>query len=373
MPTCPACSAQLDKSHATGSGGLECDNCGGQATPAKALSRSVGKWFFRQLSRISRVQPGQQFRKCLSCGATMDNYSFSNNDDDDDRSVVLSMCRSCDLVWFEGGARQELDSILNDKQPQAESPPKPQTEASIDRVFSTAPVTTTGWKLLPALFGLPIECSAGKLQRKPIATWATAFLLAAVLMVIMGFTDWESLAKAIWGWGLIPARAMRHGGLTFVTSFFLHAGWGHLIGNVYFLLVFGDNVEDNLGWLGFIGVTTAGHLGGMLLYMLVTSSWDIPCVGASAGISGILGCYAIILARTRLGWLVIVPFKWTLTILRIPALAVLGGYAALQAIHAMQAADRFGGGTAYAAHLGGLAVGALWGLAVVNRRNARDS
>ena len=353
MPRCPACSTQLDKSHATRSGGIECDSCGGHATPAKALARSLGKWFFRRLSRISRVQPGQQFRKCLSCAATMDNYSFSN--DDDDRSVVLRICKSCDLVWFDGGARQELDSILNDKQPQAPSPPKPQAEASIDRVFSTAPVTTTGWKLLPALFGLPIECSTGQLSRKPIATWAAAGLLATVLMVIMGFTDWDSLARAIWGWGLIPRQAMRHGGLTFVTSFFLHAGWGHLIGNVYFLLVFGDNVEDNLGWLGFIGVTAAGHLGGMLLYMLVTSSWDIPCVGASAGISGVLGCYAIILARTRLGWLVVVPFKWTLTILRVPALAVLAGYAALQAIYAIQAADGFGAGVAYAAHLGGLA------------------
>ena len=335
----------------------------------KALARSLGRGFSRRLHRISRVQPGQQFRKCSSCAATMDNYAFSNDDDNDDRSVVVRICESCNLVWFDPDARQDLDSILSGEQSQTKSPPQPQAEASLDRVFSTAPAMTTGWKLLPALLGLPIECSTGKLTRKPIATWATASVLAAVLVVIMGFTDWQSLAWAIRGWGFIPGQAMRHGGLTFVTSFFLHAGWGHLLGNLYFLLVFGDDVEDNLGRLGFIGVMAAGHLGGTLLEMLVTSHWNIPSVGASAGISGVLGCYAIILARTRLGWLIVVPWNWTLRILRIPALAVLGGYAALQAIYSIQAP---GANVAYAAHLGGLAVGALWGLAVVNRRNARN-
>jgi len=231
---------------------------------------------------------------------------------------------------------------------------------------------TLGWKMLPALLLLPVECPTRQLRKKPIATWATVSLLVIVLTMIMGLSDWESLEKAVKGWGMIPRQAMRHGGLTFVTSFFLHGGWGHLIGNVYFLMLFGHGLENDLGWRGFICVLAAGHLGGMLLYMLVTSSWDIPCVGASAGISGIQGCYAILLARTQMGWLVVVPVKWTLTILRIPALAYLLGYAVFQAIYAMQAADRLGGGVAYTAHLGGLAAGALWGLAVVNRRNARN-
>jgi membrane associated rhomboid family serine protease len=97
----------------------------------------------------------------------------------------------------------------------------------------------------------------------------------------------------------------------------------------------------------------------------------MPIVGASAGISGILGCYAIVHAKSHLGWAVWVPFSWRMRILRVPALVVLVAYAALQALQAIQAAENSGAGIAYAAHLGGLAVGALWGLAIINRINAR--
>jgi membrane associated rhomboid family serine protease len=193
-------------------------------------------------------------------------------------------------------------------------------------------------------------------------------MLTIVLTVTLGFSDWKSLADVVLNWALIPGEMMRHGGLTFVTSFFLHIGWMHLLGNIYFLMVFGDSLEDDIGWLGFIGVMAAGHLGGMLLQILVASSMDILIVGASAGIAGVLGCYAVLQARTRLGWLVVVPVKWTPVILRIPALAALAAYAVQQSSYAMQSPEA---GVAFAAHLGGLATGALWGLAVIQIRNTR--
>lgn len=362
MPECPACSSQLDKSRATKSGCIDCDNCNGQAMPKTVMSRILGASFFRNLDRISRVKGGQQFRKCLSCGTTMDNFNFGS--DDDDRSGILRVCPSCQMVWLDGDARHKLDSMPEDKQ----EPTEPQSEASIDRLFSTAPVTEVGWKLLPALLLLPIECSTGKRRRKPVTTWATTAMLTIVLTVTLGFSDWKSLADVVLNWALIPGEMMRHGGLTFVTSFFLHIGWMHLLGNIYFLMVFGDSLEDDIGWLGFIGVMAAGHLGGMLLQILVASSMDILIVGASAGIAGVLGCYAVLQARTRLGWLVVVPVKWTPVILRIPALAALAAYAVQQSSYAMQSPEA---GVAFAAHLGGLATGALWGLAVIQIRNTR--
>jgi membrane associated rhomboid family serine protease len=369
MPKCPVCSTQFDKSHANRSGGVDCDNCDGQAMPKKVLLRIMGESFTRSLNRISRVKGGQKFRKCLSCGTTMDNFSFSNDDDADDSGAVLRICPSCDLAWLDGQTRHELDSMLDNKRQKQEVSSKPQTEVSIDRLFSTARPTAIGLKLLPALLLLPIECSTGDRRRTPIVTWTTATLLLLVLLMTLGFSDWKSLISVVWDWSLLPAKAMRHGGLTFVTSFFLHLGWIHLLGNLYFLLVFGDGLEDDIGWLGFIGVLAAGHLGGMLLQILVASSMETRIVGASAGIAGVLGCYAVLLARTRLGWLVVVPVKWTLVILRIPALAVFAAYAVQQACYAMQSPDA---GVAFAAHLGGMATGALYGLLVIHMRNTRD-
>ncbi|MDP6046967.1 MAG: rhomboid family intramembrane serine protease [Phycisphaerae bacterium] len=367
MFQCPACSAQLEKSSNAMSDGLECEKCGGQAMTGHALSHRIGQDFYKQSRRISRSRSGQKFRKCPSCSAIMDNYAFDRKN----ANIVLKTCQLCDLVWFEGDRRNDVDSLLNDSQSEAQLPPPPKSHAPMGKIFSTAPVTSTGWKLLPALLGLPIECSTGRLSKPPIVTLSITVMIAALLGLIMGGSDIESLKTAVNNWGLIPAQAMRNMGLTFVSSFFLHGGWGHLLGNAYFLLVFGASIEDSLRWYGLVGLLTAGHMGGLLLEILVTSAWDIPIVGASAGISAILGCYAIVYARSKLGWVVWIPFTWRLIILRVPALVVLTGYAALQAISAIQASEAPGPGVAYAAHLGGLAVGALWGLAVMNKINAK--
>jgi len=346
-----------------------CDSCQGQAIPEKVLARIVGMGFSRRLNRISRVKGGQEFRKCLSCGTTMDNFTYENDDETDQRNAIVRICPSCRMVWLDGEDRRQFDSMLDDERLQDKKPRQPQTEASVDRLFSTESPSAIGWKLIPALMLLPVECGTGTERKKPIGTWITAGLLAIVLAWTFGFSDWKSLIAAVRGWGLIPSEMMRQGGLTLITSFFLHAGCGHLLGNLYFLMVFGEGLEDDLGWLGFICVMLAGHLGGMLLQILVSTHMHIPIVGASAGVSGVLGCYAVLLARTRLGWLIVIPVKWTPVILKVPALAALAAYAVQQSAYAMSSPDA---SIAFAAHLGGLTVGALWGLAVVQLRNKRD-
>ena len=298
----------------------------------------------------------------------MSNYELRQNE----LNVPLKTCDQCDLVWVEGTDAPTLDSIITGDNSHAPPPAPTRHESPLGKLFTTEPLTETGWKLIPALIGLPIECGTSKLKNHPIATWITTALLVAVLIMIMGKSDLEALKKVVNHWALLPGQPFRNGGLTIITSFFLHAGWAHLLGNIYFLLVFGDDMEDSLGWIGFIALLTAGHIGGMMLQLLVTSHWDIPILGASAGISAVLGCYAIIHAKKRLGWFVMVPFTWRCMILRVPALAVLAAYAGLQAFHAIQAAGQEGGGVAYSAHLGGLAVGALWGMAVMHRKNAPE-
>src|SRR5207244_6543906 len=104
-----------------------------------------------------------------------------------------------------------------------------------------------GWKQIAAFLGFPVEFGAPEETRKPWATWllSTAIICISVLAFL-------HLRDVVQRFGLIPAQATRLDGLTFVTSFFLHAGIIHLLGNMYFLLLFGDNAQDFLRPLRYL-------------------------------------------------------------------------------------------------------------------------
>ena len=91
------------------------------------------------------------------------------------------------------------------------------------------------WKTIPALFGFPVESETAALSRWPWLTWGLALVIAA--LSVWAFFDLEAAVQIF---GFIPAEAGRYGGLTLLTSFFLHGGVLHLVGNLYFLLIFGD-------------------------------------------------------------------------------------------------------------------------------------
>ena len=102
-------------------------------------------------------------------------------------------------------------------------------------------------------------------------------------------------------WGLIPAEMFRHGGLTLVSCFFLHGGIFHLIGNVYFLLILGDNCEDLLGPWRYMQLLVAATVVGALAHIALNIGSPIPCIGASGGISGIIAYYALRHPETKVG------------------------------------------------------------------------
>ncbi len=143
-----------------------------------------------------------------------------------------------------------------------------------------------------------------------------------------------------------------------VTCMFLHAGWGHLIGNMWFLWLFGNNVEDRLGhlvylffYLGGGALATAAHWAGDPLS-------TVPVIGASGAVSAVLGAYAVTWPWARIHTLV--PLIFIFTIIDLPALVVLGLWFAwqlLQAVGATQAG--LDGGVAWWAHVGGFAAGLL--------------
>ena len=171
------------------------------------------------------------------------------------------------------------------------------------------------------------------------------------------------LKQVVQEWGFIPRLWDRQGGLTLLTSFFLHAGVFHLLSNMYFFLIFGDNVEDHLGPIYFVLLLLGAHLFGSLTHAALDPRGDIPTIGASGGISGILGYYAVAFPKARIGFLwrffFFVAFRW----ICLPAWVMLILFSLLQLLGAWGQMYG-GGGVSYAAHLGGLAVGVVTALGV---------
>ena len=159
---------------------------------------------------------------------------------------------------------------------------------------------------------------------------------------------------------VFPARPFEVLG-TLVTSLFLHAGFAHLIGNMWFFWIFGNNIEDRLGHVGFLLFYLTGGIFASMCHWLMASgdAATLPVIGASGAVAVTLGAYAVLypLARVRTLVFIIIFFK----VLDLPALAVLGLWFAaqlLQGFGAMRGLD-FSGGVAWWAHIGGFLFGVL--------------
>jgi membrane associated rhomboid family serine protease len=204
------------------------------------------------------------------------------------------------------------------------------------------------WEIIPAIFGLPIEYNYTPLKHKPFATWALAVFIAFVT-----FYFYQDLEQAINDWGLIPAQLGRHLGLTFISSFFLHAGLIHLIGNLYFLLVFGDNTEDVLGKKQYLLLLAIATFAGHIAHILGDPRTTVPCVGASGGISGIMAYYCLRFPKTSVGF--IWYFRW----IRLPVGVMFALWILSQMLLAVWQVSGFTNVSALA-HLGGTGIGLLF-------------
>ena len=139
---------------------------------------------------------------------------------------------------------------------------------------------------------------------------------------------------------------------TLLTHGFLHAGWVHLLGNLYFLWIFGDNVEDRLGKRDFVIVYAAALVAGGLAHSFAHPHSHAPLLGASGAIAGLMGAYLVLFPRVKL-WVMLLVVR-----VRVRVTWYLGLWLALQVV--MQSLGVHG--TAWMAHLGGFAAGALTAL-----------
>jgi membrane associated rhomboid family serine protease len=196
------------------------------------------------------------------------------------------------------------------------------------------------------------------------------------LLVLFGLSESSWLDEAIINYGMIPYFAL-HGErlFTFLTSMFLHVDILHLGGNMLFLYIFGDNVEDAFGHVRFLVfylvsgfAASAAFIGAQLLSSDPTALL-VPAVGASGAIAGVLGAYIVLYPKARI--LTLVLIGW-LAILPLPAILFLGFWFAYQLLYGLLALGiEAVTGIAYWAHIGGFVIGILFGLVWRGRRRTR--
>ena len=145
--------------------------------------------------------------------------------------------------------------------------------------------------------------------------------------------------------------------VTILTSMFMHGSLLHLGGNMLFLWIFGNNIEDSMGRLTFVAFYLLGGLAALGLHVVSDSGSIIPTVGASGAIAAVLGAYARLYPRARVVTLVFIIIIFT--VITLPALLVLGLWFLLQLLPAFSDPSGAGGGVAYFAHIGGFVFGLL--------------
>jgi membrane associated rhomboid family serine protease len=145
--------------------------------------------------------------------------------------------------------------------------------------------------------------------------------------------------------------------LNLITSMFLHGSWMHLIGNMWFFWIFGNNVEDSMGHIRFIIFYLIGGLAAALLQVFANPASLVPMVGASGAISGIMGAYIVLYPRVRVYTLL--PLGFFITTVALPAWMMLGYWMLLQFLGGLQSIGAEGGGVAFWAHAGGFIAGVI--------------
>ena len=192
--------------------------------------------------------------------------------------------------------------------------------------------------------------------RTPYVTYA---LIAANVLIFLSYFPTMQNDRAImqvyFDYALIPALVSDGVGFSgFFTSMFLHGGWMHLIGNMLFLFIFGDNVEDEMGHLPYLGFYLGTGVIAGLIHVLSAPYSTVPTVGASGAIAGVMGGYLLLFPKARVDILLILIIIFR--IFPIPAWIMLGLWFALQFFGGI-GTNPDEGGVAYWAHVGGFAVG----------------
>ena len=223
--------------------------------------------------------------------------------------------------------------------------------------------------------------------RTPVITYGLIALNLAMWVLVQGMGSDPALADSVCRLGLIPGEFLHNvpAGTTVplgpndvcvlgegpswytpLTSMFMHGGWMHIIGNMWFLHIFGNNVEDSMGRFRYVVFYLLCGLAAAMTQTLLDPNGKIPMVGASGAIGGVMGAYVVLYPRVQIHMLI--PIFVILTRIVVPAYFMLGYWFLIQLLSGWGSIGQAGGGVAFWAHVGGFVAGAA--LILVFRKRA---
>ena len=360
---CPRCQIPLAELSSREVSSAICGRCRGVYLNAREAASTLGR-DFELLSAAPTVPVAFEARvECPAACALMECRTLHHQT----HAVTVDRCRVCKGLWLDSGEVQLIRRLAAEKRRdqrhgraakrEQEAIDHARRQLLVDKTELASgddeAVAKTGgvWWLFSLVTQLPLEG-----YRLPLWTW-TIMAVCTLLFISPAFVGPELEAALVFrprDLDTLPSGFFR-----MVTTSFLHGGWLHLLGNFYFLKVFGDNVEDRLGRLWFPVLYSGADLVGSVAWVLTTDSPDTAVVGASGAISGLIGAYLVFFPDVRIS---IAPQLFTLfRQIHIRALFYFPFWLMFQ----LFAAYLGGGGVAWWAHIGGFVGGfVLAGIAV---------
>ncbi len=377
MLICPTCRRGLMKSRVEGQDFWGCHYCQVKVTSLKGYTQLCGVGSGAPFVQSSKDSANRVGKSCCCCERQMvEVHPYS-----EEEAPVLDFCPDCLFVvfdpeeWFETRRRFKRGASNSDSSEKLSTGKWLQVETSKRRhdreqywaewqkkvaakerfaVQYTPKEATMLWRFV-AMAGLPIEEWEPRFRHAPYLTWILV-LTVCVISVSAFSMDRQSYVAYAFVPGMLSWSTWWRG----LSAFFLHGDYLHLLGNMYFFWIFGDNVEDYLGKFRYVLLLLVATLAGSFAHWAMNPSSMIPCIGASGGISGVIVFYALQFPRARVAiappivspvfalfWLVRLSVGWALII-----------WFGMQALYLFLQANMLSNVSA-AAHLGGAAAGAI--------------
>ena len=302
-PNCPRCSLNMTKRHVGQMGQYICLGCYGIVASVSVLERFLSgpeRIDFMQRARAAEVGKAP----CSHCRQRMRIVWHRKGE----QNLELDYCSSCSLLWFDSGEWKSFEESSGRAEKPLSGPAVHDYAKALLQMDRDSHQNRDAYKfesksaespvkvaLGLGLIGLPVEEENDVFYEKPWVTWGLILACFAAYFATVKTGSGVIEAFGYYARGSIPSQ-LGHA----ITSFFLHGGVWHLLGNMYFLWIFGDNVEDEIGksnYLGFLALATIS--GAFLAAKSDPRMIDVPLVGASGGIAGLVAFYLLRFPRRR--------------------------------------------------------------------------
>ena len=296
---------------------------------------------FHEREIHTTYQVKEKEKSCPKCNSRMHRFNYSY-----DSNVFIDKCPDCGGIWTDGGEALQIASYLKDD-PKTIAIGKAIAEEFAKPMEEPDTTSWLGWFVFLPRITIPIGDDTER-EKFPAATISIIALCALVFYRQCTVVDADRFVRTF---GFVPANFFSLG---LITSMFLHTDIIHLAGNMLFLWLFGDNIEDRFSRFTFVLVYIFCGVFAAFLQGVFSLNSQVPLVGASGAVAGIMGAYLIFYPTAKLEFLIMYR------IVEIPALLYLGGWFIFQLIAAFSANEgQVSSNIAWYAHIGGFLCGAV--------------